>query len=456
MACHMIDSILFSDNYLTAKMREIWDDKAIIQNWLDAEVALAESQAELGIIPVEFAQEIAKKAKVENLDIAVVRQDINKIGHSLVPILRELQRKCNGKAGEYIHLGATTQDIIDLGFTLAAKKAFDVIYDDLYEIEEILINLAEKHKSTIMTGRSHTQHALPITFGYKAAIWASEVHRNLERMEECKKRDFAGQMGGAVGTMAGFGEHAFALQEKVMNKLDLMVPDITWHVSRDRLVSLVNMLALITGTIGKIGNEILNLQKTELSELAEPWSDGLVGSSTMPHKRNPNGAEGMASMAKLVKGNLLVMHESMMQEHERDGAAWKVEWVTMPEAFIFTGSAMAKAKKVLNGLVVNKEKMEQNLDILKGLLLSEAAMLQLGEKLGKQTAHEVVYEISMKAFKDNASFKQYLLDDPKVNKYFGAEELASILNPHAYTGFSRQLVERVVENIKKARAVNAG
>lgn len=456
MACHMIDSILFSDNYLTAKMREIWDDKAIIQNWLDAEVALAESQAELGIISVEIAQEIASKAKVEKLDLAVVRQDINKIGHSLVPILRELQRKCDGKAGEYIHLGATTQDIIDLGFTLAAKKAFDVIYDDLYEIEEILINLAEKHKSTIMTGRSHTQHALPITFGYKAAIWASEVHRNLERMEECKKRDFAGQMGGAVGTMAGFGEHAFALQEKVMNKLGLMVPDITWHVSRDRLVSLVNMLALITGTIGKIGNEILNLQKTELSELAEPWSDGLVGSSTMPHKRNPNGAEGMASMAKLVKGNLLVMHESMMQEHERDGAAWKVEWVTMPEAFIFTGSAMAKAKKVLNGLVVNKEKMEQNLDILKGLLLSEAAMLQLGEKLGKQTAHEVVYEISMKAFKDNASFKQYLLDDPKVNKYFGAEELASILNPHAYTGFSRQLAERVVENIKKARAVNVG
>jgi adenylosuccinate lyase len=455
MACHMIDSILFSDNYLTAKMREIWDDKAIIQNWLDVEAALAESQAELGIIPAEVAQEIVKKAKVENLDLAVVRQDINKIGHSLVPILRELQRKCDGKAGEYIHLGATTQDIIDLGFILAAKKAFDVIYDDLYEIEEILIDLVEKHKNTIMTGRSHTQHALPITFGYKAAIWASEIHRNLERMQECKKRDFAGQLGGAVGTMAGFGEHAFELQEKVMSKLGLMVPDITWHVSRDRVVSLVSMLALATGTLGRIGNEILNLQKTEMSELAEPWSDGLVGSSTMPHKRNPNGAEGMVSMSKLVKGNLLVMYESMIQEHERDGAAWKVEWVVMPEAFIFAGSAMAKSKKVLSGLVVNKEKMEQNLDILKGLLLSEAAMLYLGEKLGKQTAHEVVYEISMKAFKDNASFKQYLLDDPRVNTYCTAMELDNILNPHNYTGFSYKLAENVVENIKKDRSSKA-
>ena len=452
----MIDSILFSDNYLTAKMREIWDDNAIIQNWLDAEAALAESQAELGIIPVEIAQEIVRKAKVEILDLAVVRQDINKIGHSLVPILRELQRKCDGKAGEYIHLGATTQDIIDIGFVLAAKKAFDVIYDDLYDIEGFLIDLAEKHKTTIMTGRSHTQHALPITFGYKAAIWASEVHRNLERMEECKQRDFAGQLGGAVGSMAGFGEHACELQEKVMNKLGLMVPDITWHVSRDRLVSLVSILALVTATLGKIGNEILNLQKTEVSELAEPWANGLVGSSTMPHKRNPNGAEGMVSMSKLVKGNLLVMYESMIQEHERDGAAWKVEWVAMPEAFIFAGSAMAKAKKVLNGLVVNKEKMEQNLDILKGLLLSEAAMLCLGEKLGKQTAHEVVYEISMKAFQDNASFKQYLLDDPRVNKYCTAEDLDSILNPHSYTGFSCKLAEKVVEKIKKDRAKKVG
>lgn len=451
MACHMIDSILFSDSYITAKMREIWDDKAIIQNWLDAEVALAESQAELGIIPTEVAQEIACKAKVELLDLAVAKKDVSKVAHFLVPILKELQRNCDGTAGEYIHLGATTQDIIDIGFVLAAKKAFAVIYDDLYEIEGIVIELAETYKNTIMTGRTHTQHALPITFGYKAAIWASEIHRNLERMAECQRRDFVGQLGGAVGSMAGFGEDAFILQEKVMNKLGLMVPDIAWHVSRDRLVSIVSILTLVTGTLGKIGNEILNLQKTEISELAEPWLNGFVGSTTMPHKRNPNGAEGIVSMYKLVKSNLFAMYESMIQEHERDGAAWRVEWVAMPEAFIFTGSVMTKAKRVLKGLVVNTEKMEQNLDILKGLLLSETVMLYLGEKLGKQTAHEVVYEISMKTFQDNASFKQYLLEDARVNQHVTAEELDNLLNPHNYTGFSCKVTEKVVENIKKIR-----
>ncbi|HWR10046.1 adenylosuccinate lyase [Sporomusa sp.] len=452
MACTMIESELFRDVFSTAIMREIWDDRSIIQHWLDIEAALAESQAELGIIPSEIAREITEKAKVENLDFTIIRQEVNKIGHSLVPTLREFQRQCKGKAGEYIHLGATTQDIIDTGFVLAAKKAFAVIYDDLYEVEGLLINLAEEHKATVMAGRTHGQQALPITFGYKVAVWASEIHRHLERMQECRVRDFVGQLSGAVGTMAGFGEQAIELQIKVMSKLGLKVPEISWHASRDRLVSVINLLALIAGTLGKIGNEIVSLQKTEVSELAEPWADGVVGSSTMPHKRNPGATEGIHTLSKLVKGNLLQVHEALLQEHERDGAYWKIEWVAIPEAFIFTAAAVAKAKKVLKGLVVNKQKMEQNLDILQGLLLSEAAMLHLGEKLGKQTAHKVVYEISMNSFRDNASFKQYLLEDSRVNSYVTAAELDQILNPHNYTGFSRQLTERVVANIKQARS----
>jgi adenylosuccinate lyase len=448
----MIESELFRDVFSTATMREIWDDRSIIQHWLDIEAALAESQAELGIIPSEIAREITEKAKVENLDFTIIRQEVNKIGHSLVPTLREFQRQCKGKAGEYIHLGATTQDIIDTGFVLAAKKAFAVIYADLYEVEGLLINLAEEHKATVMAGRTHGQQALPITFGYKVAVWASEIHRHLERIQECRERDFVGQLSGAVGTMAGFGEQAIALQIKVMSKLGLKAPEISWHASRDRLVSVINLLALIAGTLGKIGNEIVSLQKTEVSELAEPWADGVVGSSTMPHKRNPGATEGIHTLSKLVKGNLLQVHEALLQEHERDGAYWKIEWVAIPEAFIFTAAAVAKAKKVLKGLVVNKQKMEQNLDILQGLLLSEAAMLHLGEKLGKQTAHKVVYEISMNSFRDNASFKQYLLEDSRVNPYVTAAELDQILNPHNYTGFSRQLTERVVANIKQARS----
>lgn len=453
MACSMIDSVLFRDVFSTGTMREIWDDRSIIQNWLDTEVALADVQAEMGIIPVNVAQEISKKANVDNLDIDVIRNDINKIGHSLVPALRELQRKCEGNSGEYIHLGPTTQDILDTGFMLSTKKAFDLVYNGVYELEAILIDLAEEHKNTIMVGRTHGQQALPITFGYKVAIWASEIHRHLERMKECRNRDFVGQLSGAVGTLASFGDRALELQERVMAKLGLMVPDISWHVSRDRVVSIVNVLALVAGTLGKIGNEIVTLQKTECSELAEPWANGMVGSSTMPHKRNPAAAEGMHSLAKLVKGTLLEVHESMLQEHERDGATWKLEWVAVPEAFIYTDAAVTKAKKVLKGLVVNKEKMDHNLELLKGLLLSEPVMLHLGEKLGKQTAHEIVYEISMNAFRDDASFKEYLLKDPRISKYFSERDLDKILNPHGYTGYSRQLTERVVENIRKSRAL---
>ena len=451
MACHMIDSMLFSDNYLTPQMKAIWDDEAIIANWLEAEVALAQSQAKLGIIKQDIADEIAKKAKVENLDIAAIRKEINRVGHSLVPTIRELEKICDGEAGQFVHLGATTQDIIDMGFIIAAKKAFDVIYQDVYEIEGILIDLAEKHRKTIMTGRSHPQHALPITFGYKVAVWASEMHRNLERMRECRSRDFAGQLSGAVGSMASFGEHAFELHDMVMEQLQLSAPDICWHVSRDRILSIGSILALLAGTIGKIGNEILNMQKTELSEVAEPWAQGNVGSSTMPHKRNPNASEAMVSLNRLVRGNWMQLQDAMMQEHERDGAAWKVEWVALPEAFIFTAAAVAKAKKVLGGLVVNKENMEKNLNILKGLLLSEAVMLHLGEVMGKQTAHEVVYEISMEAFKDDAEFKDYLLADERISKHITAKELDEVLNPHNYTGHCAEITDRVVAKIRNTR-----
>ena len=455
MPCSMIDSILFRDVFSTAQMREIWDDASIVQNWLDIEVALAETQAELGILPKAVAEEIAKKAKVSNLDLDVIRADVNRVGHSLVPTLRQVQKICEGKAGEYIHLGPTTQDIIDTGYMMAAKKAFTLIYEDLYTVEGYLLDLAEKHKDTIMAGRTHSVQALPITFGYKVAIWASEVHRHLERMKECMARDFAGQLSGAVGTLAGFGKHAFELQEKVIAKLGLITPDICWQSSRDRVVSIVNVLAMIAGTLGKIGNEMVTLQKTEFSELEEPWVQGNVGSSTMPHKRNPNAGEGMYSLSKMVKAHLLMIHESLIQEHERDGAHWKIEWVALPEAFLLTGGILAKAKKVLKDLRVNSARMAQNLNLLKGLLLSEPVMLHLGEKIGKQTAHEVVYQVAMNTFQEDSSFKDSLLKDPRVSQHITEKELDCLLDPQAYKGYSREITERVIERARRTRAAAA-
>lgn len=451
MACNMLDSLLYRNVFSTPVMREIFDDNTIIQNWLDLEVALAQTQAQMGIIPMEAAEEIAKKAKVENLDIAEIEQGINKIGHSLVPTLRCIQRICDDNYGEYIHLGATTQDILDTGFMMSIKRGFEVIYNDLRDVEQAILDLIERHADTIMAGRTHSQQAIPITFGYKAAIWGSEVRRNIERMKDCRERCFVGQLSGAVGTMAAFGERAVEVSDRSIKKIGLDIPDIAWHSSRDRIVEIVSVLAMVSATLGKIGNEVCNLQKTEISELAEGFVKGAVGSSTMPHKRNPNIPESLHNLGRLVKASMGATYESMFSEHERDGALWKVEWKSANEVVIMTGAAVAKAKKLLSNLTVNEERMRKNLDVLKGLMMSEPLMLVMGDKVGKQTAHEIIYGISMEAFEQGASFLEKLLDNEIVRDNLSREELEKILDPAGYTGQSAYFARKVLADITAAR-----
>jgi adenylosuccinate lyase len=455
MASNMIDSMLFKDVFGTQELRDIFDDKRIIQNWLDIEVALAKTQAELGIIPEEAAQEIEKKAKYEYMNVEEIHQGILKTGHSLVPTLRNLEKVCDDGYGEFIHLGTTTQDIIDTGFMLSIKDAFELIYNDLRDVEKALLNLAEKHRNTVMAGRTHGQQALPITFGYKAAIWASEVRRNIQRMKECRDRVLVGQICGAVGTMAGFGnEYPIEVSNGTIEKLGLNIPDISWQSSRDRMIEIVNVMAITSSTLGKIAHEITTLQKTEFSEVAEGFVKGMVGSSTMPHKRNPGLSEAITTLAKISKSNMLLSYESMFTEHERDGALWKVEWISVVQNIIVSGAAVAKSKKLLTNLVVFEDKMRENLDILKGLMLSEPLMLALGERIGKQTAHELVYEISMETFEQSAYFKDKLLENSIIKENFTIEEIEGYLDPTKYTGMSQYFTDKVRENILKQRELD--
>ena len=451
MASNMIDSLLFKDVFSTKELRDIFDDSRIIQNWLDIEVALAQTQAELGIIPKEAAEEIEKKAKVENMDIEEIQKGIVKTGHSLVPTLRNLEKVCDNGYGEYIHLGPTTQDIIDTGFMLSIKEAFELIYNDLRDVELVLLELVEKYRDTVMAGRTHGQQALPITFGYKAAIWASEVRRHIQRMQECKDRVLVGQMSGAVGTMAGFGGVAFEVSDRTISKLNLNIPDICWQSSRDRVIEIVSVMSMIAATLGKISHEITTLQKTEFSELAEGFAIGMVGSSTMPHKRNPGLSEAITTLAKISKSNMSLAYESMYTEHERDGALWKVEWLSVAQNMIVSGTAVAKTKKLLTNLVVFEKKMRDNLDLLKGLMLSEPLMMVLGEKIGKQTAHEVIYEISMETFEQDAYFKDKLMENDVIKANLTEEEIDNLLDPAKYTGQSEYFADKVRSEILKLR-----
>lgn len=451
MASSMIDSALYRNSFGTPEMREIFDDRSIIANMLAIENAMAAVQGELGMIPEDAVREIIDKGKADNMDFEAIEEQINRVGHSLVPIIRYWQSICQGNAGEYIHLGATTQDTLDTAFMLCYKKGFEAIYRDAREMEAHCLELVKTHKNTVMAGRSHTQQAIPITFGYKAAVWASELRRDIERMQECYRRCFVGELFGAVGTLASFGDNGLYIAEESIRRVGLDVPQIAWHVSRDRIAEIVSALGILCCTVGRIGKEIASMQATEVGEVAEKFRMGAVGSSTMPHKRNPNGPEAMQMLARSVKASMALTMESMFCEHERDGAFWKLEWKSVSDVIIMAGACIAKGKTVLQNLDVFPDVMRENLRKLHGLMLSELVMLELGEKVGKQTAHEIIYKVSMKSFEQKADFADMLMEDEAVSRFFTRAQIDDILAPERYTGQSALLAQRVYDSSMSAR-----
>ena len=444
MPSGVFDSILLKHMWGTDELRAVFNDENRVQKWYDYEAALALSQAELGIIPQAAAAEIAGKANVGNVDLEAIAVEVRRTKHPLVPALRALQALCAGDHGEYLHFGPTTQDVLDTGVMLQIKQAHAVFVRDLQDIGRELFRLAERYKDTSMAGRTHAVQALPITFGHKCAIWLSETGRNYQRLTQLQDRMFVGSLVGAVGTQASFGDLAFELDRKVMVRLDLGVADISWQPARDRLVEYVGVLGLIGGSLAKIANEIINLAHTETDELAEPFSEGKVGSSTMPHKRNPSTAEGIVAVGRTLRYTVALMHEALVQEHERDAAMWRFEWKALPEACLMTGVILAQMKYVLAGLEVHTDKMRRNLDALGGFLLSERVMFALADKLGKQTAHELVYDASMQGFSRGISFEHALMENSRVDDALTTEELQSLLDPTTYVGLAPAIVERVL------------
>jgi len=444
MPSGVFDSILLKHVWGTETLRAIFNDESRVQKWYDYEAALALAQAELGLIPRAAASEIALKAKVANVDLEAIASEIRRTKHPLVPALRALQAVCHDGHGEYLHFGPTTQDVLDTGTMLQMREAHAVFVRDLQHIGRELFRLAETYRDTPMAGRTHAVQALPITFGHKCAIWLAEAGRNYQRLTQLQERTFVGSLVGAVGTQASFGDLAFELDNKVMARLGLGVASISWQPARDRFVEYVGVLGMIGGSLAKIANEIILLAHNEIAELAEPFNEGKVGSSTMPHKRNPVICEGIVAVGRTLRYTVALMHEALVLEHERDATVWRLEWKALPEACLMTGAILEQMKYVLSDLQVHPGKMRGNLDVLGGFLLSERVMFALAEKLGKQTAHELVYDLSMQGTSKGITFRQALMESAQVKQAIGTEELGALLDPTTYVGFAPEIVERVL------------
>ncbi|MFQ5765661.1 MAG: adenylosuccinate lyase family protein, partial [Rhodospirillales bacterium] len=317
MAATVTDSALFADQFSTPRMREIFSDENMLQTWLATEATLAKAEAEAGIIPADAAAEIARVADASLYDLSEIKAEMDRTKHPIMPLVGAMAAKCEGSAGEYVHWGATTQDIMDTGTVLQLRDALDEIDAGLAELRTALAGQARAHRDTVMAGRSHGQQALPITFGFKAAVWLAEVRRHIDRVTECRPRVLVGQFSGAVGTLASLGEKGMDVQARMMADLGLSLPEITWHTARDGYAEAASVAALAAGTCGKIAGEVYALQKTEIGELEEPNLEGHVGSSTMPHKRNPATCETIVALSRAAANAAAMAVQGMPHEHER-------------------------------------------------------------------------------------------------------------------------------------------
>jgi len=428
-------------------MYSVFTEEAKLQSWLDVEVALAWAHAELGTIPKIAAKEIEKKAKVEVVKVERVKEIEEKTKHDLLAMVYALQEVCEGNTGGYIHLGATSYDTEDTALALQLRKAMDIIEGDLKSLLRVLLDKGLEYKETVCIGRTHGQHALPMTYGMKFVLWASEVGRHLDRLSETRRRVEVGKMSGAVGTMASFGMKGFEVQRITMERLKLEPALVTNQiVQRDRHAELQCLLALIAGTLDKMGREIRNLQRTEISEISE-----LVRSpsSTMPQKLNPSNTERICGLARVIRGSVNASLESIALEHERDISNSGVERINIPEGFILTDYILRQMTGIVKGLSMDSENIERNLNMTLGLILTERVMIELVAKgVGRQEGHELMRRLALKAWKEKRPLRQVMEEDEEATRLITTADMDEWLNPHNYIGTSVEQVDRAIDMLK--------
>ncbi|MDK2790688.1 MAG: adenylosuccinate lyase [Methanothermococcus sp.] len=446
MAVHPIDF-----RYGTEEMKRVWEEETKLQKMLEVEAALAKAEAELGMIPKEAAEEINRKASTKYVKLERVKGIERETRHDVVSVVKAFAEVCEGNAGEYIHFGSTSNDIIDTAQSLQFKDAIAILEDKLEKLKEELLKKAEEHKYTVCIGRTHGQHAVPTTYGMKFALWAAEISRHIERLKECKDRLCVSMITGAVGTMAAIGENGLLVHKRVGEILGLNPVLISNQVvQRDRHAEFMAVLALIAQTLNKIGITVRSMQRSEIKELEEEFdASKQTGSSTMPHKRNPITFEQICGLSRVIKANALAEFDNIPLWEERDLTNSSPERCLFPESCILLDHILNLAIKGMKKLTVNIENVNRNLELTKGLIMAERVMMELAKKgMGRQTAHETVRKCAMKAHDENRHLKEVLLENEEVMKYLTLEDVERLFDYKTYIGLAPQIVDEVIKELK--------
>ena len=434
--------------YGTPEMLKIFEEEARLQKLLDVEAALALAHAEVGNIPNKDAQKIASMANTKHVKVDRVKAIEKLIKHDIASLVRALS-EVSGSSGAYVHLGATSYDIVDTANALQLKDASALIEKRLVDLKIILQKQAAQHKETVMIGRTHGQHALPITLGFKFAVWGYEVNRHVERLNECKKRVLVGKISGAVGTQAGLGEHAEKIQELVTKRLGLKAAEIsTQIVQRDRYAELICIYAMIASSLENFATEIRELQRPEIAEVFEAFeASNQVGSSTMPHKQNPETCERVCGLARIVRSLSTPALEDMITWHERDLTQSSAERFVLPESNILLDYILSLMCNIVANLRVDKERMIQNLSLTQGRAMSESVMMTLAKRgVNRQEAHELLRKLTIQSASEKRDFKQVLLQNKLVNSKLTEKEIDQALDPKNYLGTAAKQAEKFVKS----------
>ncbi|QBI20487.1 adenylosuccinate lyase family protein [Egibacter rhizosphaerae] len=427
----------------TDEMAACFTDAREVQAWLDVEAALARAEARLGLVPSEAAEQITARARVDEYDLDALRAEIRHAVHPVMPLVRALADRCAGGAGEYVHWGATTQDVLDTGLVLRLAEAEELLSRDLARLIDILEGLARAHRGTPMAGRTHGQQAVPITFGYKVAVWVDELRRHARTLASLRTETFVVQFGGAAGTLASLGPVGLEVRAALADELDLGEALITWHTSRDRAAHLAFVVAMVAGAVQRAAAEVVALQRTEVGEVAEPAHAGKVGSSTMPHKHNPATCEAIWTLGELVLGDVRTGLSGFGSLHERDKAVYTVDVDYLPRVFGHTHRMLELATEVFAGLTVDRGRMRANLDASRGGVFSERAMMVLADRIGRQRAHDLVSAAARSATDHGGHLRDALHAHPEVATVLGVSEIDGLFDPEPLTEAAVAMVDRV-------------